>query len=282
MRSIRPSALAAALFCATIALRAESAAPPAPAHGLEDVLRQTSAVVSGRVASVSFRYDEIEGPRTVAILDTLTVHVGSLGHSSRTSIELRSFGGFLPDGREVTATHVPRLAEGERYLVFLRSTEWSLSPIAFELAFRVATAFSEEVLVDPYGRLVVGLSTRGVMRGPSLFARSDGGLDTHAPELVSTSIAPTDVERAMGPSELVAALRFFSEATGVGPSGTFFEAPALRVPGPSWRRVATSLEPAPVSVPPYVHDALACFGPSDGLEDQSREEIAMCVDGGAP
>ena len=89
-----------------------------------------AAVVEGHVEDVSHRYDDIEGPRTVATLSRLVVHLGSLGAVAPPSVEIRSFGGPLPDGREVLATHVPALLPGKRYLVFLRNTEWTLSPVA--------------------------------------------------------------------------------------------------------------------------------------------------------
>ena len=136
MRAIRPIAVVL-VGAAFWPLGARAAAPPTSAQTFEEVLRQTAAVVEGSVEDISYRYDEAEGPRSVATLSRLVVHIGSLGKTAPNTIELRSFGGPLPDGREMFATHVPALLPGKRYVLFLRNTDWSLSPVAFEMAFRV-------------------------------------------------------------------------------------------------------------------------------------------------
>jgi hypothetical protein len=280
MRSVRPSpmlALIGAMLCVTTMA---PAAEPTPARSLEDVLGQTAAVIEASVADVSYQYDDVEGPRTVATLNDIVVHMGEAFSKDTGSLELRSFGGFLPDGSEMSATHVPRLAHGERYLVFLRNTDWALSPIAFEHAFRVVKIGAARGLVDPYGRLVAGLGHHGVVPGPEIFARPQGGLDPARPERFAVWVTEAHVARALDPIELVGALRSFAEATAIWPSGAFSRAPAVNSASP-WRRVATTPVAAPPS--PSTDGVPACFDPS--LEpkdtDATPNDAEMCIDGGA-
>jgi len=279
MRTIRPS-LASALLAgvASWPLVARGAPPPSPAGTLEAVLRQTAAVVEGHVEDVSYRHDDIEGPRTVATLSRLVVHLGSLGAVAPPSVEIRSFGGRLPDGREVLATHVPALLPGKRYLVFLRNTEWTLSPVAFGQAFRVETVASVPVLVDPQGRLVMGLGSAGTVPGPSLFAEpASGGLDPAAPERVATWIGADLARQALDASELVASLRAFAKARDAWPSGEFSPFPVIH--GPSWSRLFVA-QAAPEEED--TGDALACFDEPGGDADVQEDELLVCTDGGGP
>jgi hypothetical protein len=278
MRTIRPS-LASALLAgvASWPLVARGAPPPSPAHTLEQVLRQTAAVVEGHVEDVSYRYDEVEGPRTVATLSRLVVHLGSLGPALPPAVEIRSFGGRLPDGREVLATHVPALLPGKRYLVFLRNTEWTLSPIAFDQAYRIETVASVPVLVDPHGRLVMGMGARGPVPGPSFFMEPErGGLDPASAERVATWITPDVARGAMDTLEMVAGLRAFAAARDAWPSGEFSPFPVIHAP--SWSRIFVA--PAPPEETSDDGDALACLDEPGGDADVQADEMLVCMDGG--
>ncbi|MRG93891.1 hypothetical protein [Polyangium spumosum] len=283
MRSIRPSFVARliVIVCASLGARGAHAAPlPSPADTLAAVLRQTSAVIEGDVTDVSFRFDEVEGPRTVATLTNVSVHLGSLGPSTPSSVEIRSFGGYLPDGREIIATHVPELAPGKRYFLFLRSTEWTLSPIAFGHVFSLETLGAKRALVDAYGRLVVGVGAEEVLTGPLFWTRPSGPLDPSTPPRRATWITEADVDRALDPEELAEALRTFARATGAWPRGSFSPAPMSAGP---WGRVNTWRAPTPTESAASTDDLLACFAPPVGVSDTTSKELDVCTDdGGAP
>lgn len=278
MRSVRPSFIASVIVCASLGARVADAAPlPSPVDTLADVLRQTAAVIEGDVEDVSFRFDDVEGPRTVATVKNVFVHLGSLGKSPPSSLEIRSFGGYLPDGREIVATHVPELAHGKRYFLFLRNTEWTLSPIAFGHVFRLDAVGKKRALVDAYGRLVAGVSATEILAGPPLWVQPSG--DASTPPRLSTWITEADVDRALDAAELAEALRVFARATGAWPQGSFSPAPMSAGP---WRRVTTWRAPTPTESPASTEGLLACFDPPVGLSDTSTKELAVCEDGGAP
>ena len=281
MRSIRPSFIAPLIVCVSLGAGAAQAAPlPTPADTLAAVLRQTAAVVEGDVEDVSFHFDEVEGPRTVAIVTNLFVHLGSLGKAPPSSMEIRSFGGFLPDGREITATHVPELAPGKRYVLFLRNTEWTLSPIAFGHVFRLDTVGTKRALVDAYGRLVLGVGATQIAAGPFVWLRPNEGLDPATPERLAPWITEADVERGADAEELAEELRAFARATGAWPQGSFSPAPVSAGP---WRRVTTPRAPLPTESAASTDGLLACFEPPVGLSDTTTKELAVCEEGdGAP
>jgi len=266
-----------AWICAMSCSSTAYAAKAWPARSLGDVLEQTAAVIEASVEDVQFRYDEIEGPRTVATLGRILVRLGRAIPEDLSTLEIRSFGGLLPDGREIAATDVPRLGLGERYVVFLRNTDWTLSPVAFGLALRVVTFGNTEALVDQSGRLVIGVSSYGVVRGPAAFARSEG-FDPTRPESFDPDVTEADFERAMDPEELAGALVAFVQATARGPSGSFSMAPT-RPSAFAWWRVETSRDTSgPVET--GGDDLLACFAPTTETQDATPNDAGVCVDDG--
>ncbi|HEX9016796.1 MAG TPA: hypothetical protein VF960_12460, partial [Chloroflexota bacterium] len=64
-------------------------------------------------------------------------------------------------GTWVSVSGIPKLALGAEYVVFLRNTDWTLSPIVGDLIFRRETEGSRELLVDPTGRAVTGWNEDG-------------------------------------------------------------------------------------------------------------------------
>ena len=244
---------------------ARAAALAAPAESFTDVLRQTAAVIEGDVQDVSFRYDDVEGPRTVATMVDIVVHMGSLGSSPPRTLELRSFGGFLPDGREVIAMHVPAFSAGKRHVVFLRNTDWVLSPVAFGFVFRVEHQDTKAVIVDPFGRLVVDVDVSGSVSGAALWDRSNGALDV---------------------AEFVDHVRAFATARGVWPSGTFSMTPG--VPNRAWQFVATTAQRASdefgttSAQQSRGDELLGCFGPAEEAQDTTPLGGEACSVGGAP
>lgn len=286
MRSIRQNSLFMAVGLMPLwAVEARAAAPPAVAESFADVLRQTAAVIEGDVQDVSFRYDDREGPRTVATMANIVVHIGSLGSSPPRTLELRSFGGFLPDGREVIAMHVPAFSPGKRHVVFLRNTDWFLSPVAFGFVFRVEQQGSRAPIVDPFGRLVVGVGMSGPIAGAPFWARSDGGLAPSISPRMARTLTEDAVNRALDAMGFADHVRAFAAATDTWPRGTFSMVPVNS--SRSWRFVATTphvadeLEPSSHPLP-NEDELLACFGPVEEARDTTPLGGEVCDAGGAP
>jgi hypothetical protein len=76
-------------------------------------------------------------------------------------VNLRVLGGPTPRGTWLAVSELPQLALDSQYVVFLRNTDWTFSPIVGNLAFRVETIAGREVLVNPDGRAVTGWGENG-------------------------------------------------------------------------------------------------------------------------
>jgi len=142
-----------------------AARQPFPVKDLQSAIAQTAAIVEGEVSDIQYDYSEENGPWTRVLLSNVKPHLGA----APKRIELRQFGGRLPDGRMVVAAELPAFVKGKHYIVFLRNTKWNLSPVVGDLALRVENVNGVEVLVNSDGQAVSGISSRGVEVGPTLF-----------------------------------------------------------------------------------------------------------------
>lgn len=125
------------------------------------LLPQLRSVVRGVVTDISYDYLDCEGPRTVVTLNRVEA---LLGGTVDNTIELRVFGGPLPNGNYVEATELPRFVEGASYVLLLRNTDWRFAPVMGDLAFREEILFDKQVLIDSDGFAVTGVSDIGIER----------------------------------------------------------------------------------------------------------------------
>ncbi|MBC7789612.1 MAG: hypothetical protein H7Z74_06680 [Anaerolineae bacterium] len=132
---------------------------PRALNDLSSVVSQLNAIVQADVRDISTAFDRCEGPRTVLHLRNVR---SLLGHPHAGDMELRVFGGPLPDGRYARASESPRYVAGRRYLLFLFNTDWRFSPVIADLAFRLEPVARREVLVSPDGHGVTGVSALAV------------------------------------------------------------------------------------------------------------------------
>jgi hypothetical protein len=135
-----------------------TASKPSAVTDLRSAMAQTAVVLEGRVSDVRYEYNRRDGPWTSVILSDVRAHFGSAPEQ----VEIRQFGGPLPDGRTLVVAELPEFTAGERYVVFLRNTAWNLSPVVGDLAFRVEALGAGEALVTAEGLAVTGVSPRGV------------------------------------------------------------------------------------------------------------------------
>lgn len=196
---------------------------PAAVPDLNAIFDQTAAVVEGEVTDVSFAYDDRTGPWTLVTLSGLKTHLGQMGGPQ---VTLRVRGGMLPDGHVIVVPELPSFVRGKRYVVFLRNTSWSWSPVLLDLSLRYETVAGKEVLIDSRGLPCVGVDAQGLRFGEkALFegtreARVEGSLPAEKP-----GNAPEDVRAAVGGAQLAQQLKAKLAARKQVLDSTFFDEP---------------------------------------------------------
>jgi hypothetical protein len=141
-----------------------TATRPGPVVNLATAIAQTSAVVEGTVADIQHDYTDEDGPWTTVILKDVRAHFGESGPF----VEIRQFGGPLPNGKTLVAAELPVFERGKHYVVFLRNTAWNVSPVVGDLAFSVESVGGTEVLVNSDGEPVTDVGAAGVRLGPAI------------------------------------------------------------------------------------------------------------------
>ena len=129
---------------------------------MKDLVPQIQSVIQGVVEDVHFDYDDCAGPRTIIRLTGVET---LLGGPHEQKIELRTFGGPLPNGSFMAASELPRYVLGARYLLVLRNTDWRFSPVIGDLAFRQELIAGKQVLVNTDGFGVTGVDDAGIHTG---------------------------------------------------------------------------------------------------------------------
>ncbi len=228
---------------------APSADAPVPraAETLADILDQTSAVVLGQVSLVDYQYDDATGPWTVVTLSD--VHA-LLGDAPGTTLTLRTRGGPLPDGRFLVIPELASFEDGGRYVVFLRNTSWSWSPVVKNFALRVVSDAGREVLASAEGVPLEGVGESGLLFTANRRfdvssssrvgfaeqkAQYSGGL---GPRGAQTQASPLSTPPALTPSELVASLEAELSKRNASLHGTFYDEPRAQVG--SWQHTAVA------------------------------------------
>jgi hypothetical protein len=226
-------------------LTAEAAPrPPRAVDSLLSLFDQTASVVEGEVTDVRSEYSPRTGPWTVVTLGNVRAHLGEAPREVR----LKQAGGLLPDGRQRVISHVPRFVRGARYVVFLRNTGWSLSPVLDEHAFRVESVGGREVLVDGEGALVAGVGSSGLRRTAPFFETVDlSGARPSPREGADMRAAPPG---ALDREAFLSLLHNHLRARGIAVAGTFREEPVATASSLSVPVVpAVGVPSAPGAVP---------------------------------
>lgn len=222
----------------TISQPAPAAAPKARAVvDLASALAQTAAVVEATVQELRSEYRDAEGPWTRVVLSDVQVHLGALPGPAAKRLELWQFGGALPNGRLVVAAELPVFTKGKRYLLFLRNTEWNVSPVVGPWALRVESAgpLGKEALFTSDGQVVLGADERGLSLGPSLYEPAPFDGSAAPPRAAASPAASPAALPDRG--ALLAALKAAMAEQKLQASGAFLERPAGRF---KWRAQATT------------------------------------------
>ena len=122
------------------------------------MLSQTATIFSGSLKDIRFTFENCAGPRTNYVFSDASSLAGSPVQSE---VTLKVLGGPTPSGKWVAVSELPQLALDSRYVVFLRNTDWTFSPVVSDLVFRVESVAGREILVHPTGRAVTGWDESG-------------------------------------------------------------------------------------------------------------------------
>jgi hypothetical protein len=209
---------------------------PAPVDDLASAAKQTAAIVDGIVTDIQYDYSEEEGPWTTVFLSKARPIAGSAPET----IAIRHFGGPLPNGGLMVAAELPVFVRDKEYVVFLRNTEWNVSAVVGDLAFRVDTVDDTEVLVNSDGEPVLQVGAFGFELGSALFEGPQR--DGSAPKPIEGSLKTLGrkpLDFAVFTKSLLSALG----AQGLRIEGTFFEKPAGAF---NWRRQQAAPSPGTI------------------------------------
>jgi hypothetical protein len=132
--------------------------PPAPLDSPRQMLAQTGTILRGTLKDVQWVYTPCGGPRTAYVFGDSS---GLAGVAIGPNVTLKVLGGPTPAGTWVRVAELPQLALDAQYVIFLRNTDWTYSPIVSNLVFREETVGGRQVLVDPGGHVVTGWSEEG-------------------------------------------------------------------------------------------------------------------------
>jgi hypothetical protein len=148
-------------------------------HSTLDAIANTAAIVEGHVIDYSYAYDPVSGPRTVATLRDVTTHFGEFREKALT---VATLGGPITQRRWLFIPELPHLTTDTRYLIFLTNVDWFFSPVVGNYIFRLEPGpHGADILIDPAGHAVVGLSAAGLQFTPDPVI--DGQLDFLAPQV---------------------------------------------------------------------------------------------------
>jgi hypothetical protein len=214
---------------------------PLPVKDLQSAVDQTAAVVEGSVTDIQYDYSEEEGPWTRVTLSDVQAHFGT----APPVMEIRHFGGPLPDGRMMVAAELPVFVKGKRYVVFLRNTAWNVSPVVGDLALRVETVDGSEVLVNSDGQAVTEVGPAGVEMGPTLFGSIE--LDGTPPKALEKSLRALD-RKPLDRRGFMEALDATLAARSLSVAGTFYEHPAGEFKWRAQRTVPSARHEAPADI----------------------------------
>lgn len=147
-------------------------------HSTLDAVSNTAAIVEGHVTEYRYAYDAASGPRTVATLTHVTTHFGDFRDET---FKVATLGGPITQRRWLFIPELPHLTADTRYLIFLTNVDWFYTPIVGNYVFRLEPGpAGADVLIDPSGHAVVGVSPAGLKLTPDPVV--DGQLDFLTPQ----------------------------------------------------------------------------------------------------
>jgi hypothetical protein len=191
----------------------------APVDSLHGAVSQTAAIVEGFVSDIQHEYSDEDGPWTRVILS----NVRALSGEAPSTVEIRHFGGPLPNGALMVVAELPVFVLGKEYIVFLRNTAWNVSPVVGDFALRVEKLDDGEVVVNSDGEPVTRVGAGGIEFGPALFEGPDR--EGTAPRAIASNLRAFDA-KPLDRERLVTSLRSTLDSLALEAAGKFSEKPA--------------------------------------------------------
>jgi hypothetical protein len=191
-----------------------------PAQRMCRVLAQTAAVVRGTVTGITPVFDERpgEGPRQIVELATVQT---LLGLAQPDALRLRVFGGQLPDGDLIEASHVPRFQIVDEYVIFLFNRSWRFAPVPLDYYFRVREDNGQEFLITEDGHVLTG----GL--GGQLIRQSFAAVEADPAQGTQNPISAQEMTRVASVTKYRTDLEEIADACPDGPSGVFTPFPVV-------------------------------------------------------
>lgn len=223
-----PLVVAGFLFMLLAASASHGHAYKRQATTIVDTLAQSAAVIVGTVTAIDERAGLAHPERGEALTRvTLSVDRVLLGSGAGKQVDLVFRGGVLADGSIARLSHVPLLATGDRYILFLRP-EYYVSPLvnSRHALLRIVKFAERSVVVDEYGHGIVISSAHGLLHlrriAASLTARyieqeqarqssAEGGQLEHYSE---ARLALDDVEHATDAEDVIEFIAETIRSTG--------------------------------------------------------------------
>jgi hypothetical protein len=215
---------------------------PAPIDGFESAVRQTAAIAEGLVTEIQYEYSEEQGPWTRVVLSNVRAIAGDVPPT----VEIRQFGGPLPNGALMVAAELPVFVLGKEYIVFLRNTEWNVSPVVGDYALRVDQVDYAEVVVNSDGQPVRQVGPAGFDFGPALFEPFER--EGAAPRSITGSLLAAPIP-PLDRASFTTSLRSTLDAQALQVSGSFIGKPAGGFQWRAQQAIRSPLDAAPVETP---------------------------------
>lgn len=200
---------------------------------LDEVIAQSGRIVEAEVIEVTPTAGNAQSPRTRVVLQIARALAGS----SDATLVL-----WLPEGIEADGITwsgyegLPAFAPGERYLLFLRSEPWRVSPIVeWTTTFlRRASVAGQTVWVDAHGACVDAIERDRVTFGPRV--AEPPPLPGRGAVVSSEAIEPSAIDDCLPATALVTAIESRMRMLAWVP-GPVHEAPV------DWSLVVETAEP---------------------------------------
>jgi hypothetical protein len=166
-------------------------------HSTLDAISNTAAIVEGHVVDYRYAFDAASGPRTTATLSNVTTHFGTFRNHTLT---VATLGGPITQRRWLFIPDLPRLTVDTRYLMFLTNVDWFYTPVVGNYIFRLEPGpAGADVLIDPSGHAVVGVSAAGLRLTPDPVV--DGQFDFLTPQVKPKLLDPKGSQLATAMSK---------------------------------------------------------------------------------
>jgi hypothetical protein len=188
---------------------------------LEQMVADSALIFVGKATNVDSSIGAARDPRTRVSFEVEEVVMGS---APGKTFDLELPGGTLPNGEFLAIAGAPAFSTGETYLVFLRSGDWSVTPVTHwqHGLYRQVEVGGEQYFVNGSGRGIERVGSEGFVAGPVLTELSDTPLGILQPRgksaTIDSAIISDRAKGCMSRKQVREALRSYMPATATAVS----------------------------------------------------------------